>query len=63
MTTAVNSGIYKCPWCSCFFFCQADLDRHLLAFKTTGYSPNEFDHKVRWKSELEKRDREYIDNG
>jgi hypothetical protein len=58
----VEAVLYKCPWCPCFFLTSADLERHKQAFRTTGVQPNEYDHRVRWKGELYKRDHEYIES-
>jgi hypothetical protein len=60
MTIADKTVWYKCEWCPCLFLTQHDLDLHLHSFRTTGVKPNEYDHKIRWKNELYKRDHEFI---
>ena len=53
---------FNCPWCPCQFLTQKDLNKHLDASKTTGVKPNEYDHKVWWRNQLQKRDHEFLDD-
>jgi hypothetical protein len=50
-----NETVFKCEWCPCFFFNEADLEAHKQAFKITGTEPNQYDHKVAWQIELRRR--------
>ena len=59
----MKEDFFRCPWCPCIFLTLSDLEKHKQAFKITGKEPNEYDHRVFWKIELDKRDHEYIDNG
>lgn len=63
MTTALVQKLIACPFCHCQFCNEADLQRHLDAFKITGYAPNRYDHTVFWKKLLADRDKEFISNG
>ncbi|MGD6853367.1 MAG: hypothetical protein ACQCN6_15010 [Candidatus Bathyarchaeia archaeon] len=44
MTQTNDNHYYKCPHCSCIFFSQADLQKHIAAFGT-----NREQHELAYK--------------